>query len=235
MFRILLFVALFIPCVHISVAQTGSKEKIYSSYIHVNKELERTKTNLQDATNTMYYRLTLLYQKEGDSAQVSFDRGMRIKESKIEIIRYINELKGFLIAKCEDKTRSEVLANDTVIGLENLKNFDDYTTPEGLLMDDQGSYDNPRKFSLRDLTKQLDEYTAICDSALTKSEKKEGAGWNFISSDFNGRGYWNSREHPFREKPLAGIITYLSKIQIDILLTEKAAVEHLIWRESSKE
>lgn len=235
MFKVIFAVVLLLLAVPKGWTQSGSKEKVYNSFILLNKELEETKVKLQASTGTLYYRLTQLYQKNGEEAQTSFDLGMRIKESKNELIRYINELKGFLIAKSEGKTRSEVLANDTLIGLENLENFDDCHTPEELLMKVEKFRETSRKYSVDDFTDQINKFQSITDSVLTPDELENGLRWHYLPSSFHRTGSWNTQKHPFREKPLAGIITYLSKIQVDVLLTEKAAVDHLIWRESSKE
>jgi hypothetical protein len=208
-----------------SIAQYGNKERMYSGYTVVNQGLESSRAQLNRLGDKIYYDLTLKFQNEGDSAKAEFDLGMEIRDSSAMIIKYINEMKVLLIAKCEDKKRSEIEADDTIISLKYLKNFDDYTIPKKILFGD--NYYDPKKgeFTAHDLGGLLKDYGKLMDSVWVDEDAKEMAvdHLSLVRS-------WGWKNDLFKEKPLVAIITSLSKLQLDVKMQEQAAVRHLISR-----
>ena len=212
-------VVVFFIALSVSVtAQSGSKEKIYSSFIIVNDGLEATRGLLAKETNKQYF--DLIKKKGKDSIIVRLSDSLRFKSS--ELIGYINHMKILLIIKTENLEKKAVVENDTIISLKYLDHFDDYYTPgEILLGEDEWKYIKG-KFTARGLKKEIYSYQDfIKEKCYTKSNPQ-----TFIN--LSNSGYASNWERAnFKEKPLAGIITYLSKLQLDIMLTEKQAINHL--------
>ncbi|MCT4581905.1 MAG: hypothetical protein N4A35_10840 [Flavobacteriales bacterium] len=204
-------------------AQSGSKEKIYSSFIIVNDGLESTRSLLTQETSKLYFDLI---KKQGkDSIIVQLSDSLRHKTA--ELVNYINRVKVLLIIKTEKLDKEAVVENDTIISLKHLEHFDDYYTPGETILGKNGEKKLKGKLSAYDLKKQIRSY----EDFISKNCFRLINPPKYI--DINNGGYYYNWEHSnFKEKPLAGIITYLSKMQLDITLTEHATLKHLIAIES---
>jgi hypothetical protein len=204
-------------------AQKGSKEKIYSSFTVVNDGLEATRTLLAKETSKLYFNLIKL--KGSDSNAVQLGDSIRLKSN--ELIDYINHVKILLIIKTEKLDKEAVIDGDTIISLKYLTHFDDYYTPgETLLGEDEW---NPikGKYTARELKNKLNSYNRFIEKECFLSKKYN----SFIN--MSNSGYYGSWEvGNFFEKPLAGIITYLSKLQLDITLMEQASIRHITQTKS---
>ena len=204
-------------------AQKGSKEKIYSSFTVVNDGLEATRALLAKETSRLYFDFIKL--KGNDSTAVQLGDSIRLKSD--ELINYINHVKILLIIKTEKLDKEAVIDGDTIISLKYLNHFDDYYTPgETLLGEDEW---NPikGKYTARDLKNKLKKYNQFIEKECFLSKQYD----SFI--DLENSGYYGSWEvGNFFEKPLAGIITYLSKLQVDIILMEQASIRHIIQTKS---
>lgn len=214
------FVFLLVSFFSVSViAQSGSKEKIYSSFTIVNDGLEETRTLLANETNKRYF--DLIKEKGKDSLVVSLSDSLRYKSS--ELVSYINHVKILLIIKTEKLDKKAVVENDTIISLKYLEHFDDYYTPGEVLLGEDGKGSIKGKFTAKGLKKEIDSYqTFIKENCYNKSNQQ-----TFIN--LNNSGYYGNWERAnFKEKPLAGIITYLSKLQLDIMLTERQTINYLL-------
>lgn len=201
------------------IAQSGSKEKIYSSFTIVNDGLEATRALLTKETNKRYF--DLIKEKGKDSLVVSLSDSLRYKSS--ELVSYINHVKILLIIKTEKLDKKAVVENDTIISLKYLEHFDDYYTPGEVLLGEDGKESIKGKFTAIGLKKEIDSYQAfIKENCYNKSNQQ-----TFIN--LNNFGYYGNWERSnFKEKPLAGIITYLSKLQLDIMLTERQTINYLL-------
>lgn len=210
-----------------SFSQYGSKERIYDGFTLVNESLEATKMMLEQKGDQLYYDLTLSYQENGDSAILQFEHGMALREKADHLVLHINNLKVFLIAKTEGLTKPEVLANDTIISLRNIENFDDYQEPTKWLIGDSKHNPKEGQFTARELEEKLLEFQKSVDSLILKTDLDDGVKLGFLSQARNRNyGNWWIRDS-FYEKPLSAVITYLSKLQIDIKLTEQDAIRYL--------
>ena len=208
-----------------SISQYGNKKRMYSGYTLVNEGLEQTRAVINGNGDMLYYNLTLKFQQDGDSAQLDFDLGMKIRDTASTLIKYINEMKVLLISKCEDKKRNEIEGEDTIISLKYLENFDDYTTPAKILFGED-SYDVRKgEFSAFELQNKMIAYKSLMDSVWLDDESLNVAIDHL--TNLNG---WSRKRKQFKEKPLVSIITSLSKLQLDIKLQEQAAVRYLIQR-----
>lgn len=210
--------------------QYGSKRKIYEGFSLVNDALEATKMQLNETGDKLYYDLTLKYQQEGDSAKEAFDDGMALREEANALVSHINNLKVFLIAKCEDKPKHEVYANDTLIRLRNLENFDDCSTPTELLIGE--SIYNPKEgqFTAWELKEKLSGFQTKIDSIITEEDAEEGMAIEYLSRSIISKSRYSNRwiTDSFQDQSVSAIITYLSKLQIDIRLSEYDAIRYLI-------
>lgn len=214
------FVFLLVSFFSVSViAQSGSKEKIYSSFTIVNDGLEETRALLANETNKRYF--DLIKEKGKDSLVVSLSDSLRYKSS--ELVSYINHVKILLIIKTEKLDKKAVVENDTIISLKYLEHFDDYYTPGEVLLGEEGKGSIKGKFTAKGLKNEIDSYqTFIKENCYNKSNQQ-----TFIN--LNNSGYYGNWERAnFKEKPLAGIITYLSKLQLDIMLTERQTINYLL-------
>lgn len=218
-----LIVVFGLLCSFSVMAQSGSKKKIYSSFTIVNDGLEETRSFLSQGISKMYF--DLIKGKSKDTTVVGLADSLRIKSSAL--INYINHVKVLLIIKTEDLDKEAVVENDTIISLKYLDHFDDYYTPgEVLLGEDEWNYIKG-EFTARGLKKEITSYQEFIKEKCYKNSNHE----TFIN--LNNAGYYGSWEKAnFKEKPLAGIITYLSKLQLDIQLTEQQTINHLLNFES---
>jgi hypothetical protein len=215
----LIFVLLISLSVSVT-AQSGSKEKIYSSFTIVNDGLEATRSLLAKETNKQYF--DLIKEKGKDSIVVDLSDSLRFNSS--ELVSYINHMKVLLIIKTEKLDKKVVVENDTIISLKYLDHFDDYYTPgEVLLGEDEWKYIKG-KYTAKGLKIEIDAYQDFIKEKCYKNKKNHQTYINLSNSGY----YGNWERANFKEKPLAGIITYLSKLQLDIMLTEKQTINHLL-------
>lgn len=223
-FIVLIVFALFVG---VSNAQNGSKKKIYSSFTIINDGLESTRMQLSKENNKLYF--DLIKKQSKDSVIVQLSDSLRLKSS--ELINYINRVKVLLIIKTEGLEKEAVVENDTIISLKHLEHFDDYYTPGDILLGKDNEKKLKGKLSAYDLKQELEAYSEFVSKNCFRNENSPEyldnnnfRGYNVIDFEY---GYYNWESQNFKEKPLAGIITYLSKLQLDILLTEQATVRHL--------
>ena len=204
-------------------AQKGSKEKIYSSFTIINDGLEATRTQLAKETSKLYF--DLIKANSNDSIAIQLGDSIRLKSN--ELINYINHVKILLIIKTEKLDKDAVVKNDTVISLKYLEHFDDYYTPGETLLGENEWNPIKGKYTAQDLKNKIMEYNSYLKKECFKKNKYD----TFI--DLNNSGYYGNWEvGNFFEKPLAGIITYLSKLQLDIILTEQQSIKHLSQHKS---
>lgn len=200
------------------IAQNGSKEKIYSSFTIINDGLEATRMQLSKESNKLYFDLI---KKQGkDSVIVQLSDSLRLKTSNL--INYINRVKVLLIIKTEGLEKEAVVENDTIISLKYLEHFDDYYTPGEVLIGKDNKEKLKGKLSAFDLKEEVLSYGDFISKNCFHL-KNEPTFIELVSASY----YYNWERKHFKEKPLAGIVTYLSKLQLDILLTEQATIKHL--------
>lgn len=206
----------------VSFGQYGGKKNMYSGYIAINAGLEKSRSILGRNIDKEYYDLTLKYQTEGDTFLSKFNLGMNIRDSAQQLIIYINELKVLLIAKCEDLKRPEIEAQDTIISLNFLKNYDDCITPSEIFYGTSYSKSKTGPFSAIELTQKLNHFRQTVDSVFV-----DNASSNSLDNhlDYTTRHQWKSSG--FKNKPLAAILTLLSKLQLDIKLQELSVIDYL--------
>lgn len=222
------FLYTLLLCIPLALnAQYGSKARIYDGFVLINDALEITKMTLEEKSDVLYYNLTRSFQDAGDSAKSFFESGMNLRDEVDEMMLYINELKVFLIAKSEGKKKSEVMANDTIISLKYVDNTDDYLTPTKYLIGDKKYAPKEGPFSAMELKEKLMALQITVDSLVTVNDQKDGVSIGYINNRISEKydRYWI--RNSFFEKPLSAIITYLSKIQVDIKLTEQEAISYL--------
>lgn len=204
-------------------AQKGSKEKIYSSFTIVNDGLEATRSKLAKETNKLYFNL--IKEKANDSSTVKLGDSIRLKSN--DLISYINHVKVLLIIKTEKLDKKAIVENDTIISLKYLNNFADYYTPGETLLGENQWNPIDGKYTAKDLNNRLKAYNSYLEKECYKSTTNN----SFVNLN-NSEYYGNWEVENFFEKPLAGIITYLSKLQLDIILTEQASINYLIQTKS---
>lgn len=194
---------------------------MYEGYSSINDGLEATRSILNDVGDKIYYDLTAKFQTEGDSAKADFELGMKIRDTSARLISYINEMKVLLIAKCEDKKRSEVEAQDTIISLKYLKNYDDYTTPSKILVGDDFWAPKRGEFTAYELEEKVSGYMSLMDTVWDDADYVSN---NHLAYMYN----FNWKRAYIKDMPLASVITTLSKLQLDIKLQEQSAIRYLI-------
>ena len=189
-------------------SQKGSKEKIYSSFTVLNDNLEATRSKLTKQINRQYF--DLIKEKGKDSTLVSLSDSLRIKST--ELVNYLSRIKVFLIVKTENLEKKVVVKNDTIIGLKHLNHFDDYLTPTELLIG-QNRWDSKKgKYTANEIAIKISTYSRfVLDTCL-----KDDDTFTYLDK------YWSIDN--FYHKPLAGIITQISLIQLNIRLTEQATI-----------
>ncbi len=196
---------------------------MFKGYAVLNDGLEDTRKILNKTNDKLYYDLTLKLQTEGDSIQEDFNLGMRIRDTSARLIKYINEMKVLLITKAEDKERSEIEAQDTIISLNYIRNYDDYTTPSKILVGDNYWTPKSGEFTASELISKIDAFASIMDTVWTdEDELKYQNNHLFSVHSYN----WNQKH--IKDKPLVAVISILSKLQLDIKLQEQAAIRQLI-------
>jgi len=196
------FLTLAILFCLIGIAQKGSKQKIYSSFTTINDGLEKTRADLTKQINQQYYFLI----KKDSTLVLSLDS---LREKTNTLIRYINQTKVLLIVKTEELKKVQVIDNDTIISLKHLTHFDDYYTPTEFLIGTDRWNPEKGRYTTYELQKQIKEYIDYI--------KKEYKQKHIVYLQYNDYSFVNR----FYQKPLAGVITYLSKIQLDIKLQEQ--------------
>lgn len=196
---------------------------MYSGYVSINHGLEETRALVEESTDKLYYDLTHKQQNDELTAKDGFRIGMQIRDSSLSLIQYINKMKVLLIAKCEDKNRSEIEALDTMISLNFLTNYDDYITPGTILYGD--TWSNPKRgpYSAFQLAKKTNRFAELADSVWT-NEELLAPQHDYLS--YAEDPSWE--RNGIRDKPLAAIITLLTKLQLDIKLQELRAIRKLI-------
>lgn len=200
-------------------AQSGSKQKIYSSFTEINDGLEETRALLAKETSKDYF--TLIKDKGKDTTVVALADSLRTKSS--ELIGYINHVKILLIIKTEKLEKEAVVQNDTVLRLGYLEHFDDYYTPGDILLGEEGKQLLKGKFTAVGLKNEIIAYQNFIKKEIYKETEHQ------MYLNLSESMYYTSWEiNTFRDKPLAGIITYLSKLQLDVMLTEKQAINQLL-------
>jgi len=199
-------------------AQQGSKEKIYSSFSVINDGLENTREKLAEQLNKQYFYL--IKSKGKDTAIVNLADSIRNKSN--ELISYVNNIKLLLIIKTEKLEKAAVIKGDTIIKLDNLTHFDDYFTPAEVLLGKDKWNPIKGKYTAVELEDNISTYVTYINKNITPNSAYIALKNNYYQS-------W--KETVFFDKPLAGIITYLSKLQVDILLTEQQAIVYLQQKE----
>ncbi|MFN3918322.1 MAG: hypothetical protein ACK4K0_11380 [Flavobacteriales bacterium] len=206
----------------------GNKRKLFNSYVVVNDGLEQTKSNIQKENQRMYYKLTQAYQEKGDSIKAAWDSSQVLRNETVEIIDYINNLKVLLIAKSEGKARHEVVANDTIISIKNLTNFDDYFTPTSILIGENRWEKLEGPYSATELKTKLQKHKRLIIRLLDQ-QMKDSPKPSIPLEDYQSWTKSDSWEMAsFYNTPLAGVITYLSKLQVDVLLAESMLLNHYL-------
>ena len=201
-------------------AQFGSKERLYKGYFELNSGLEMSRSVLSATTDKLYYDLTFKYSAVGDSAVGFFAHGMAIRDTAQSIIRHINFLKVLLIAKVEDKTKTEIEGLDTMITMYNVKNYEEYLTPMSVLFPSgKSSFDKP--YTIDALQMKLSKFRNQMNNVWRSDDEDQGIDLLFETSTWS----W---EKSFKNKPLIAILAMLSKIQLDVKLQEIAAIQGLI-------
>ncbi|MBT6029742.1 MAG: hypothetical protein HOH13_05505 [Crocinitomicaceae bacterium] len=219
----LIFAGLIILIPLGSAGQYGGKKNMYTGYTAINEGLEKSRSILGQSIDKIYYDLTLKYQTEGDVFLSKFNLGMNIRDTTQKLITYINELKVLLIAKCEDLKRYEIEAQDTIISLKYLKNYDDCITPSEIIYGTLNSKPKAGPFSAVELVQKLNHFQQTVDSVFVDNTTTNSLD-NHLG--YTTRHQWKSGG--FKNKPLAAVITLLSKLQLDIKLQEVSIINHLI-------
>ena len=190
-------------------SQKGSKEKIYSSFTIINDNLESTREILTKQISKQYFNLII--DKEKDSSIVSLADSLRIKSN--DLINYLSRIKVFLIIKTEQLEKEVVVKHDTIIKLKYLEHFDDYFTPTELLIGESRWNPKKGKYTASEIYNKISDYSDFVQNTCSITHKKE---FDYL------KRYWNSDN--FYHKPLAGIITQLSLIQLKVRLAEQATI-----------
>jgi len=196
---------------------------MYSGYVSINHGLEETRALVDQSTDKLYYDLTHKHQNNELTAKDGFRIGMQIRDSSLTLIQYINEMKVLLIAKCEGKNRAEIEALDTLISLKFLTNYDDYITPGTILYGDTWSKPKRGPYSAFQLANKTIRLAELTDSVWT-DEELLALQYDYLS--YAREPSW--ARNGIRDKPLAAIITLLTKLQLDIKLQELRAIRKLI-------
>lgn len=207
----------------IGLAQFGGKERMYEGFVSLNEGLEQTRVITAKFSERLYYNLTLLHQNNELKVADGLRIGMQIRDSVSSLMHYLNEMKLLLIVKCENKTRTEIEALDTLISLKHLNNYDDYITPETILFGENEANLRRGQFSAFHLVNTADRFIAFSDSLLTSANLSVPDSYLFeYITDYE----WLRSN--IRHKPLAAIIALLSKLQLDIKLQEQVVISNII-------
>lgn len=201
-------------------SQYGSKKKVFNSFINLNDEIEQTKQTVKRNNDRLYFMLMKSEMQSGDSASTFHADSLREKTNGL--INYINSIKVLLLVKSEGLEKTEIIDHDTLISLEYVQSIDDYSTPTLLMIGDRWQPIDGQ-YSARELKNKLVAFEQELLASFDEDNQNTEIGIHVIS-EVGEQDSFNWEINNFYNVPLGGIITYLSKIQLDIRLSEAATL-----------
>ncbi len=167
MIQKLLLLAFSLTIFNNIIAQYGSKKKVYDAFVIVNEELETTRENLSTNNNKMHFLVVKANMADSLKYSIPYSKLDSIKSETTTLIKHINNLKMLLIAKSESLKKEEVYANDTIISLQHIKNFDDYNTPSYVLIGEYRWEPIGGQYSAKELKEKLEGYNSFINRINT--------------------------------------------------------------------
>lgn len=222
----LIFVLSAFFILQVAHGQYGSKKKVFNSFIQLNDEVQSTQKSIKRNNDRMYFLLMKSEMGNQENDSVFYSDSLRLKTN--EIINYINSLKVLLIVKSEKLTKSETVDHDTIINLKYIASLDDYSTPTLVLIGDRWS-PNVGQYTATELYNKLNDYEQELVGFLEEENKNTELGI-CISYESNTANSYNWGTDNFYNMPLGGVITFLSKLQLDIRLSEAAILSHYLQK-----
>ncbi len=208
-------------------AQYGSKKKVYNSFVLLNDALENSRSVVKKNNDRLYFLLIKAHQTDSEKYSNAFEKSDSIRQETQDIINYINNLKVLLIAKTENLEKTSVVNNDTIISLKHIDNFDDYTTPSYILIGENRWEPLEGQYSAIELKNKLQDYKDFLEQLIKEEDQNMEIGINVI--DFDTKASYDKWEIAnFHNVPLAGVISYLSKIQLDIKIAESDVINYFL-------
>ncbi|HOP42460.1 MAG: gliding motility protein GldM [Flavobacteriales bacterium] len=215
------------------LALNVSKE-ILDSFVTVNNGLENTKATLKEKMDETYGTFAQYASENQAKYGTSYAAAQGIQTSASELITYIDQIKGEVIAKTEGyESVDQAYANDTVINLKYIEKKDNYDVITEVMIGPEPATPKEGEFTARDLRTRLEAFRdklkqaagnnevliASIDQTFSFPDEKE-------AGDTGPKTSWESKN--FYHVPLAAGVTILSKLQGDIRNMENETVNHLL-------
>lgn len=219
--RLLVFIFALVS--FMSNAQYGSKQKVFKSFTILNDELEKSEQTQKRSTDRLYF---LLFKSLASSPNDSiFKASDSVREKTADLISYINSIKVLLIVKSEKLEKDHVVDHDTIINLRYISGLDDYSTPTLVLIGENRWSPLTGQYSALELKGKLLKYQQFLIRNLHVSDQTTEIGIKFMEDE---NDHWEITN--FYNLPLGGIVTFLSKLQLDVRMAEASLISY--WLQS---
>ena len=223
------------------LALNVSKE-ILDAFISIDEGQLNTRSSLETKLSQQMGNFASLANENSDKYGEPYKVAEKVQNDANNIINHINNIKSHMIGLIEGKEKSEVLANDTVLGIRYMSTKDNYDIPTEIMY---GSEKDPMEgpcercdgndYSARTLKNRLTEFKESIKNSMPPSPKDDDEElkssldelFSFedapdASGDMRNWEYTN-----FAQVPVAGVLSILSKIQSDVRAAQSDVIGYL--------
>jgi gliding motility-associated protein GldM len=224
------------------LAMNISKE-VLNGFVKVNDGLQTSNRQMGGQSNSIWSSFESKFAQNRDKVEPFYNSAKQVKERSDDMINYIKGMQGFSLASSSgdaprwkdtrDKyiANSELLRADTVLGIQYISKMDEYQELTAQLVgpspEKPREADEAHPYTALDLKNKLLEYSQFLQSIQVKTV--DGKEWKpsqgILSGLENTFKYESGMEDDvekswegiyFSDVPLAAVITFLSKLQLDV-------------------
>ncbi len=196
---------------------------ILNAFVIVNESLVQTNKNFEKKILKDYANFDAQYTLNENKVKPYLEKAKEVKKLSDELVNYINTLKYEVVAKTEGGGMTIDFAKKLPLG--DVKAKDNYNMPTNYFM---GESQDGSKGKARELKNKINDYklqlykiigkdTADVKFGLDTKNKKEKLSGNIRSWEFNN----------FYYTILAGSVTILNKLIVDVRNAESDVITHL--------
>ncbi|MFL5753907.1 MAG: hypothetical protein ACJ76F_10910 [Bacteroidia bacterium] len=218
--RILLIIPL-ITLLAFYVFGVGASSGILNSFINIDNSIKESESS-PSAKRLLYYSLM----KQMNDSSVFYAKAMKVKSISDDLYNHIENLKAYLISQTDRKPFVSPSPK-----LSEVDSKDNVDIPTFILIGNDELNLAKGAYSAVELRNKIEVYRMDVLSMYSEGLMKEDANKTMgLKTDattmIDGVGLsWEMTN--FYHLPLVTVITYLSKLQLDVRTTELATVEYL--------
>jgi len=207
---------------------TGASNTILHSFISLEESIKESEVGPVKKSEFLYMAFNELRKNEpgNKNSELQYTKAMKVKELSDALYNDIEKLKAYLISRVDD-----VPEEIPVRKISTIDQKDNYDAPSNILI---GDPENPNKgaFSGAELKAKINVYRedmlSMYPNNILRRNAENTIGLitpEYVNKEENYQLSWEVNN--FNRKPIVAVITYLSKLQLDVRNTEVATIETL--------